>query len=53
MLCEGLDHLDVGSLWNVDMPVSGAAVGIMIGGWPPCDYGTGKLQHGNAVDLVW
>ena len=29
---EGLGHLDVGSLWNVDMPVSGAAVGIMIGG---------------------
>ena len=29
---EGLGHLDVGSLWNVDMPVGGAAVGIMIGG---------------------
>lgn len=29
---EGLGHLDGGSLWNVDMPVGGAAVGIMIGG---------------------
>ena len=29
---EGLGHLDVGSLWNVDMSVGGAAVGIMIGG---------------------
>ena len=28
---EGLGHLDVGSLWNVDMSVGGAAVGIMIG----------------------
>ena len=29
---EGLGHLDVSSLWNVDMSVGGAAVGIMIGG---------------------
>lgn len=32
MVCEGLDHLDVGSLLHVDMPVGGDAVGIMIGG---------------------
>ena len=50
---EGLGHLDVGSLWTAVKHVGGAAVGIMIGGWPLSHCGNGKLQHENKADRGW